>query len=72
MIISPEGTRSQSGKIDNFELGTKILDEKLNLKAQPVVIKSILAIYNESKGTVKSGIIEIEALPNGICKRRMV
>jgi 1-acyl-sn-glycerol-3-phosphate acyltransferase len=29
VIIFPEGTRSQSGKIDNFELGTKILVEKL-------------------------------------------
>ena len=63
VIIFPEGTRSQSGKIENFEPGTKILVEKLNLKAQPVVIKNILSIYNESKGTAKSGVIEVEALP---------
>mgnify|MGYP003384473554 FL=1 len=63
VIIFPEGTRSQSGKIENFEPGTKILVEKLNLKAQPVVIKNILSIYNESKGTAKSGVIEVEVLP---------
>jgi 1-acyl-sn-glycerol-3-phosphate acyltransferase len=63
VIIFPEGTRSQSGKIENFEPGTKVLVEKLQLKAQPVVIKNILSIYNESKGTATSGVIEIEALP---------
>ena len=63
VIIFPEGTRSQSGKIENFEPGTKVLVEKLNLKAQPVVIKNILSIYNESKRTATSGVIEIEALP---------
>lgn len=63
VIIFPEGTRSQSGKIENFEVGTKVLVEKLNLKAQPVVIKNILSVYNESKGTATSGVIEIVALP---------
>jgi 1-acyl-sn-glycerol-3-phosphate acyltransferase len=63
VIIFPEGTRSQSGQIENFEVGTKVLVEKLKLKAQPVVIKNILSIYNESKRTAKSGVIEIEALP---------
>jgi 1-acyl-sn-glycerol-3-phosphate acyltransferase len=63
VIIFPEGTRSQSGKIESFEPGTKVLVEKLNLKAQPVVIKNILSIYNESKRTATSGVIEIEALP---------
>jgi len=63
VIIFPEGTRSQSGHIESFEPGTKVLVEKLNLKAQPVVIKNILSIYNESKCTAKNGVIEIEALP---------
>ncbi len=63
VIIFPEGTRSQSGKIENFEAGTKVLVEKLGLKAQPVIIKNILAIYNESAKSARSGVIEIEALP---------
>lgn len=63
VIIFPEGTRSQSGKIEPFEGGTKLVVEKLKLKAQPVVIKNILSIYNEAKRTAKSGVIEIEALP---------
>jgi 1-acyl-sn-glycerol-3-phosphate acyltransferase len=63
VVIFPEGTRSQSGKIEPFEGGTKLVVEKLNLKAQPIVIKNILSIYNESAKTAKSGVIEIEALP---------
>jgi 1-acyl-sn-glycerol-3-phosphate acyltransferase len=63
VVIFPEGTRSQSGKIEAFEGGAKLLIEKLKLKAQPVVIKNILDIYNESDKTATSGVIEIEALP---------
>lgn len=63
VIIFPEGTRSQSGKIEPFEAGAKLLVEKLKLKAQPVVIKNILDVYNESRTTATSGTIEIEALP---------
>ena len=63
VIIFPEGTRSQSGKIEPFEAGAKLLVEKLKLKAQPVVIKNILDVYNESNKSATSGTIEIEALP---------
>lgn len=63
VVIFPEGTRSRSGKIEAFEPGTKLLVEKLKLKAQPVVIKNVLDIYNESEKTAKSGTIEIEVLP---------
>jgi 1-acyl-sn-glycerol-3-phosphate acyltransferase len=63
VVIFPEGTRSQTGSIGKFEAGTKVLVEKLGLKAQPVVIKNILSIYNESAKTATSGIVEIEALP---------
>jgi len=63
VIIFPEGTRSQSGKIEPFEGGTKLVVEKLKLKAQPVVIKNILSIYNESAKTARSGVIEVEVLP---------
>jgi 1-acyl-sn-glycerol-3-phosphate acyltransferase len=63
VVIFPEGTRSQSGKIEPFEGGTKLVVEKLGLKAQPIVIKNILSIYNESAKTAKNGVIEIEALP---------
>jgi 1-acyl-sn-glycerol-3-phosphate acyltransferase len=63
VVIFPEGTRSRSGKIEPFEAGTKLLVEKLNLKAQPIVIKNVLDIYDESNKTATSGIIEIEALP---------
>jgi len=63
VIIFPEGTRSQSGKIEAFEGGTKLIIEKLKLKAQPIVIKNILSVYNESAKTANSGVIEVEALP---------
>lgn len=68
VIIFPEGTRSQSGKIEAFEVGSKVLVEKLQLKVQPLVIKNILSIYNESNKTACSGTIEIEALPAIIMK----
>jgi len=63
VIIFPEGTRSRSGKIEGFEAGAKLLVEKLKLKAQPVVIKNILDIYNENDKTATSGTVEIEVLP---------
>lgn len=63
VVIFPEGTRSQTGTIEPFEPGAKLLIEKLKLKAQPVVIKNVLDIYNESNKTATSGTIEIEALP---------
>lgn len=63
VIIFPEGTRSQTGQIEPFEGGTKLIVEKLKLKAQPIVIKNILSVYNESDKTAKSGVIEVEALP---------
>lgn len=62
VVIFPEGTRSQTGTIGDFEAGTKMLVEKLSLKAQPVVIKNILFIYNESKQYAKSGVVDIEVL----------
>ena len=63
VIIFPEGTRSQTGKIEPFEAGTKLIVEKLKLKAQPLVIKNILDVYNESDKTATSGVIKVEALP---------
>jgi len=63
VVIFPEGTRSQSGKIEPFEVGAKLLVEKLKLKAQPVIIKNVLDVYNESSNTAKSGPIEMVALP---------
>jgi 1-acyl-sn-glycerol-3-phosphate acyltransferase len=63
IIIFPEGTRSQTGKIEPFEIGSKVIIEKLQLKSQPIIIKNILSIYDESNKKAKSGTIEIEVLP---------
>jgi 1-acyl-sn-glycerol-3-phosphate acyltransferase len=63
VIIFPEGTRSRSRQIEKFEIGSKILVEKLNLKAQPVVITNILDVYDESKKTATTGIVDIVVLP---------
>ena len=63
VVIFPEGTRTQTGNIGNFEAGTKVIVEKLGLKAQPVVIKNILSVYDEANQYAKTGVINIEVLP---------
>ena len=63
VVIFPEGTRSLSGEIQEFEAGAKIVTEKLGLKAQPIVIKDLRNYYSESEKHSKRGIVHIEILP---------
>lgn len=63
IIIFPEGTRQNSGKIENFEAGAKLLADKLDLKVQGCVINNMLGVYNEHDRTAKKGTITITFLP---------
>ncbi len=63
VVIFPEGTRSINGEIQDFELGAKMVAEKLGLKVQPVVIKGLSSFYNEGTKFSKKGHIHIEVLP---------
>jgi 1-acyl-sn-glycerol-3-phosphate acyltransferase len=62
-VIFPEGTRSQNGKIGEFESGAKILAQKLNLKVQPVVITNMDKVYNETIKFADPGTVNIEFMP---------
>jgi 1-acyl-sn-glycerol-3-phosphate acyltransferase len=63
VVIFPEGTRSQNGKIGEFESGAKILAQKLNLKVQPVVITNMDKVYNETIKFADPGTVNIEFMP---------
>lgn len=63
VVIFPEGTRSINGEIQAFELGAKMVAEKLGLKVQPVVIKDLSRFYNEGTKHSRKGVVHIEVLP---------
>lgn len=63
VVIFPEGTRSINGEIKSFEVGAKMVADKLDLKVQPVVIKSLNQLYNEGRHRSRRGTVYIEILP---------
>lgn len=63
VVIFPEGTRSPDGEIHTFESGAKMIAEKLHLKVQPILIKNLHELYNESKKYSKKGTVQIEIFP---------
>ncbi|MDA3947251.1 MAG: lysophospholipid acyltransferase family protein [Helicobacteraceae bacterium] len=68
VVIFPEGTRSITGEIQEFEAGAKMVAEKLALKVQAVVIKDLAQFYNEGKKHSKLGNVHIEVLPPAVIK----
>ena len=63
VVIFPEGTRSLNGEIHPFEMGAKLVAEKLGLKVQPIVIKDLDKYYNEGTKQSQKGTVHIEILP---------
>jgi len=63
VVIFPEGTRSLTGEIQEFEAGAKIVAEKLGLKVQPIVIKELRNYYSELEKLSKKGTVLLEILP---------
>lgn len=66
VVIFPEGTRSLTGEIQEFEAGAKMVAEKLGLKVQAIVIKDLAQFYNEGKKHSKRGKVHIEVLPPAV------
>ncbi|MBR8465823.1 1-acyl-sn-glycerol-3-phosphate acyltransferase [Campylobacter sp. faydin G-140] len=62
IAIFPEGTRGRGEKLLKFQVGAKVLTEKLNLKAQPVVIVGT-NIMDAKRFSFKNGKIKIIYMP---------
>jgi 1-acyl-sn-glycerol-3-phosphate acyltransferase len=63
VIIFPEGTRGKGEKLLKFQIGAKILAEKLNLTVQPVVIANARKIFDSQGFKVNSGTAIVSYLP---------
>jgi len=59
ITMFPEGTRGDGEKLLKFQVGAKILAEKLNLKVQPVVMVNTKYILDSKKLLSRSGEISI-------------
>ena len=63
IAIFPEGTRGNGNKLLEFQLGAKILAEKLDLIIQPVVINGVKDVFDMKKFKINSGKIDISFMP---------
>ncbi|MDR1615233.1 MAG: 1-acyl-sn-glycerol-3-phosphate acyltransferase [Campylobacteraceae bacterium] len=63
VAIFPEGTRGRGEKLLKFQIGAKILAEKLNLKVQPVVIANARKVFDSQNFKVSGGTIIVSYLP---------
>jgi 1-acyl-sn-glycerol-3-phosphate acyltransferase len=64
VMIFPEGTRGRGEKLLKFQIGAKILAEKLNLTVQPVVIANARKIFDSQNLKVNSGTAIVSYLPS--------
>lgn len=63
VAIFPEGTRGRGKKLLKFQLGAKIVAEKLNLKVQPVVINGARDVFNMKNFKITAGNIDVCYMP---------
>jgi 1-acyl-sn-glycerol-3-phosphate acyltransferase len=63
IAIFPEGTRGRGTKLLKFQIGAKIIAEKLNLIVQPVVIANARHIFDSQNFRINSGEANITFLP---------
>lgn len=63
IAIFPEGTRGDGKNLLNFQLGAKVLAEKLNLTVQPIVINNARDIFNMNSFKINSGTVDISFMP---------
>jgi 1-acyl-sn-glycerol-3-phosphate acyltransferase len=63
VMIFPEGTRGKGEKLLKFQIGAKILAEKLDLAVQPVVIANARKVFDSQSFKVQSGTVIVSYLP---------
>ncbi|MDR1285331.1 MAG: 1-acyl-sn-glycerol-3-phosphate acyltransferase [Campylobacteraceae bacterium] len=63
-VIFPEGTRGKGEKLLKFQVGAKIIAEKLNLTVQPIVIANARHIFDSQNFSVHSGEAAVTFLPS--------
>ena len=62
LAIFPDGTRSKTDKILKFQVGAKVLAEKLSLKVQPLLIVDSAKLLDSKEFTLNSGTLKIICL----------
>ena len=62
LAIFPDGTRSKTDKILKFQVGAKVLSEKLNLKVQPLLIIDSANLLDSKEFTLQGGVLRIICL----------
>ncbi len=63
IAIFPEGTRGNGDKLLKFQLGAKVLAEKLDLKIQPVIISGARDIFDMKNFKINPGKVDIFFMP---------
>ncbi len=59
LAIFPDGTRSKTDKILKFQVGARILADKLALKVQPLLIIDSAKLLDSKEFTISSGVLKI-------------
>lgn len=59
LAIFPDGTRSKDGTIRPFQVGAKVLSDKLALKVQPLLIVNSATLLDSKEFTLSSGTLKI-------------
>jgi 1-acyl-sn-glycerol-3-phosphate acyltransferase len=62
VAIFPEGTRGKGEKLLKFQVGAKIIAEKLNLTVQPIVIANARNVFDSQDFKAKSGTVTVSYL----------
>ncbi|MDR2342639.1 MAG: 1-acyl-sn-glycerol-3-phosphate acyltransferase [Campylobacteraceae bacterium] len=64
VAIFPEGTRGKGEKLLKFQIGAKIIAEKLGLIVQPIVIANARHVFDSQNLKINGGEIVVSFLPS--------
>lgn len=63
LLVFPEGTRSEDGKIGRFHKGAFMLAEALNLDIQPILIHGASDVLPKGDFLISTGALNVRVLP---------